>query len=219
MCYKWYNQTKYVGWRVPVERDGGVMAHGRKRAFLLGGLLGAGVALLFAPRSGSETRALLTDKAEELWGEGQDLYSQGYEKVKAEAANVQSTAAKANDELRAKIENARTVIAEQVAKNAQSARDAINAQVPVAGDKIHQAVDVVKGQIDNAASKLKSTAANLASKDADAADKVAAAAGAAPAAAVDAAKSVAEKPAEAVADAAKGVAEKAEQAAEKLAEK
>ncbi len=179
------------------------MAQGRKRAFLVGGLLGAGIALLFAPRSGSETRALLTDKAEELWGEGTEFYSHGYEKIKTEAANVQATAAKANDELRAKIENARKVIAEQVAKNAQSARDAINSQVPVAGEKIHQAVDVVKGQIDNAASKLKSTAANLASKDAAAADLTAEAADVATGETTQAAAAAAVAAAEAAAEAAK----------------
>ena len=134
------------------------MAKGKMVAFFVGGVIGAGAALLFAPRSGSETRALLTDKAEELWGEGSNLYSQGFEKVKAEAANVQSTAAQANDELREKIENARSAIAEQVAKNAQNAREAINSQVPVAGEKISQAVDVVKGQINSAASRLKGTA-------------------------------------------------------------
>lgn len=151
------------------------MAQGRIRAFLLGGILGAGAALLFAPRSGKDTRALLTDKAEEMWGEGADLYSHGFEKVKSEAANVQKTAAQANDELRTKIENARSAIAEQIAKNAQSARDTINAQMPIAGEKIAQTADVVKGQIENAANKIKSATANLAAKDAEAADAAAAA--------------------------------------------
>lgn len=152
------------------------MAKGRTRAFVFGGLIGAGIALLFAPRSGTETRALITDKAEELWGEGEDLYARGYERIKTEAAHVQTTAAKANDELREKIENARSAIAEQVAKNAQSARDAIDSQVPVAGEKIDQTADVIKGQIDNAASKLKAAAANVAEKDAALADDAAAAA-------------------------------------------
>jgi gas vesicle protein len=35
-------------------------------AFLIGGMLGAGVALLVAPRSGQKTRAMLRDKGNEL---------------------------------------------------------------------------------------------------------------------------------------------------------
>ncbi|MDR2035754.1 MAG: YtxH domain-containing protein [Coriobacteriales bacterium] len=131
------------------------MAQGRFRAFLFGGILGAGAALLFAPRSGKETRAYLTDKAEEMWGEGTDIYSQGYERIKAEAANVQRTAVQANDELRDKIENARTAIAEQIAKNAQSARDAINAKIPLMNDEdtLAAEADVLKGQIPDAATE------------------------------------------------------------------
>jgi hypothetical protein len=70
-----------------------------------------------------------------------------------------------SDELRAKIDNARTLIAEQVAKNAAAARDAINDKVPVAAEKINQAVDVVRGQLDNAANALRNKAAEIAVED------------------------------------------------------
>ena len=183
-------------------------------SFVFGGLVGAGLALLFAPRSGVETRALLTDKAEELWGDSQDLYGQGVEKIKAGVSNAQETAVKTNDELRKKIESARVAISEQVAKNAQSALNAINAQVPVAGEKITQAVDVVRGQIDAAASKLKSAAADLAARDADA-QVAEAAAGQAATAEVDKAASEAlANQADAAAAAAPNVADAAAQASE-----
>ena len=42
-------------------------------AFLAGGLAGAVVALLYAPRSGQETRAMVTDKMSAAWGEAQDV--------------------------------------------------------------------------------------------------------------------------------------------------
>jgi len=141
------------------------MAQGRFRSFLVGGILGAGAALLFAPRSGKETRAFLTEKAEEKWGEGAELYSQGFDRIKTEAANVQRTAVQANEELRTKIENARNAIAEQIAKNAKSAREAINSQIPLGADKINQEADVLKGQIDDAADEIKDAAADLASQD------------------------------------------------------
>lgn len=204
-------------------RKGGIMARGRLISFVVGGVVGAGVALLFAPRSGTETRAMITDRAEDLWGEGSERVSQGYEQIKTEAANVQSQAAKANDELRVKIENARSVIAEQVAKNAQSARDAINAQVPVTGEKIDQAADVVKGQIDNAATKLKTAAADFASKDADAADAIASTAHAATGTVsasvqnvADTAASAAKEVGQTVADAAKEVGSEVKDAASEV---
>lgn len=166
-------QSLIIITRLMPDEKGKDMAHGRFSLFLLGGAIGASIGLLFAPRSGSETRAFLTDKAEELWGEGEDFYSRSYEKVKVEAANVQSTAAKANDELREKIENARSAIAEQVAKNAQSARETINQQVSVADEQIDQEADVLKGKID----ELKQEASEVAEKVAEAAADASEAAG------------------------------------------
>ena len=42
-------------------------------AFIVGGLVGAGVALLCAPRKGVETRALVADKASAAFGQAQTL--------------------------------------------------------------------------------------------------------------------------------------------------
>jgi len=50
-------------------------------AFLLGGLVGAVLGLLFAPRTGEETREMLTDKANEYWGQAGEMYSTGIDKV------------------------------------------------------------------------------------------------------------------------------------------
>src|SRR5262245_57270338 len=48
--------------------------------FLVGGAIGAAIALLFAPKSGAETRALIRDKAREsgdfLASKGQELKEQ-----------------------------------------------------------------------------------------------------------------------------------------------
>jgi len=46
---------------------GGVLA-----AFTIGALVGAGIALLYAPRSGEETRKLLAAKTQELKGKARD---------------------------------------------------------------------------------------------------------------------------------------------------
>jgi len=147
------------------------------KSFILGGLIGAAIALLYAPRTGEETRAIVADKVDDLLGQGQTLYAQGRVKIKDGISAVQPVISKKNDELREKIENARSAIAEQVVKNAAAARDVINDKVPVAGEKINQAVDVVRGQIDAAAAKLKDAAVDNAAKTAgtDAADPAAAA--------------------------------------------
>jgi gas vesicle protein len=128
---------------------------GRFGSFLLGGAIGAGIALLFAPRTGEETRALVAEKADEYWGKGQDLYGQGKTRIQDGVASVPSAVNRTGDELREKIDNARVLIAEQVAKNAAAARDAINEKVPVAAERINSAADVVRGHIDAALSDLK----------------------------------------------------------------
>lgn len=42
-------------------------------AFIVGGLIGAAVALLYAPRPGEETRAMVSDKLNDSWGQAQDF--------------------------------------------------------------------------------------------------------------------------------------------------
>ena len=49
-------------------------------SFLLGGLIGAVLALLFAPRSGQETREMIAEKADGYWGQAGGLYETGKEK-------------------------------------------------------------------------------------------------------------------------------------------
>ena len=46
-------------------------------AFAAGALIGAGIALLYAPQSGEETRRLIAEKAEELKQQAMERYEQG----------------------------------------------------------------------------------------------------------------------------------------------
>jgi gas vesicle protein len=121
--------------------------------------------LLFAPRNGEETRALVAEKADEYWGRGQTWYSEGKTRIQDGVAAVATTTTKTGDELREKIESARTLIAEQVARNAAAARDLINDKVPVAAEKINQAADVVRGRIDSAATRIRDRATAIANED------------------------------------------------------
>jgi gas vesicle protein len=57
-------------------------------AFAVGALAGAGIALLFAPRSGRETRALLARKTRELKARAGDALDQAKEMVRAKNAQM-----------------------------------------------------------------------------------------------------------------------------------
>jgi gas vesicle protein len=84
-----------------------VVEKGGTGSFLLGLLVGAGVALLLAPRSGEETRALLTDRARRLKDaaeEGiddlQDTVEDGFARAKANVEQRLDRARRTIDEKR-----------------------------------------------------------------------------------------------------------------------
>lgn len=89
--------------------------------FALGGLIGAGVGLLFAPRPGEETRALISKDIEDALNQAEDFGEQTAEGVWQvyEAASKETERAigevepvfqEKTDEIREHIENARARI-------------------------------------------------------------------------------------------------------------
>lgn len=133
-------------------------------AFLLGGLVGAVIGLLFAPRSGKETRDLIVDKAGDYWGEAGELYetgkekatevySTGREKVTEIASTTKETAAEKGEELRAKIDEARERLQEQVAKSAETAKSKLDEVTPAAKEVVDKAAEGTKSGLDVAATK------------------------------------------------------------------
>lgn len=86
---------------VVVEKGGGL------GSFFTGLLLGAGVALILAPRSGEETRALIADRArrmrdaaEEGLDDLQDVIEDGYGRAKANVEERLDTARRSIDQKR-----------------------------------------------------------------------------------------------------------------------
>ena len=59
------------------EQDSGFSAGTILLSFFAGGLIGAGVALLAAPKTGKETRKMIKELAEEAKGETEDYFDQG----------------------------------------------------------------------------------------------------------------------------------------------
>ena len=112
---------------------------GRISSFVTGAALGVIAALLLAPQTGEQARALVAEKANAVTGEAkdfgagfpasaQDAIKSAQEKAasltKGVAAPAAPAASVADDELREKIEAARQRIAAQVAANAEATKAA-----------------------------------------------------------------------------------------------
>lgn len=112
---------------------------GRISSFVTGAALGVIAALLLAPQTGEQTRALVAEKANAVTDEAkdfgagfpasaQDAIKSAQEKAASLTKGVATPAAPAasvaDDELREKIEAARQRIAAQVAANAEATKAA-----------------------------------------------------------------------------------------------
>jgi gas vesicle protein len=101
--------------------------------FVVGGLTGAVVALLFAPQSGEETRALIKDKSIEL----RDRASHSAEEVLARAEAAAAEARQRAEELTKEARARATELAHEVRERGKSALDAVRkpkgSDTPAAG--------------------------------------------------------------------------------------
>lgn len=89
--------------------------------FIVGGLTGAVVSLLFAPQSGEETRALIKDKSIELRDKASVTAEQTLAKAEAAAAEARARADELAKELKAKGES----IVSDVKTRGKTALDAV----------------------------------------------------------------------------------------------
>ena len=89
--------------------------------FIVGGLTGAVVSLLFAPQSGEETRALIKDKSIELRDKASVTAEQALAKAEAAAADARARADELAKELRARGVH----VYEDVKTRGKSALDAV----------------------------------------------------------------------------------------------
>lgn len=105
--------------------------------FVVGGLTGAVVALLFAPQSGEETRALIKDKSIEL----RDQASQSAEEVLARAEAVAAEARQRAEELTKEARQR----AEELSKEARQRATELASEVRERGKGAIEAVRKPKG--------------------------------------------------------------------------
>ncbi|NWF63567.1 MAG: YtxH domain-containing protein [Chloroflexi bacterium] len=89
--------------------------------FVVGGLTGAVVALLFAPQSGEETRALIKDKSIELRDKAQLSAEEAYHRAEAAAKEARARAEELAREARARAEQ----LASEVKERGKGALEAV----------------------------------------------------------------------------------------------
>jgi gas vesicle protein len=93
--------------------------------FIVGGLSGAVVALLFAPQSGEETRALIKDKSIELRDKAQISAEEAIARAEAAAADARARA----DDLARQLRERGQGVYEDVRERGKSAVDAVRSKV------------------------------------------------------------------------------------------
>ena len=89
--------------------------------FIVGGLTGAVVALLFAPQSGEETRALIKDKSIELRDKAQLTAEETYARAEAAAKEARARAEELAHEARVRAEQ----LAAEVKERGKGAIEAV----------------------------------------------------------------------------------------------
>ncbi len=122
-------------------------------AFLLGGIVGAVLGLLFSPRSGRENREFIAAKADEYWGEGKQFYETSRAKVLDET-----------EEMRVKIDAARDRLKEQVDTVTQQAKGKIQEVAPAAREAVTKAGETVKSGVGTVETKAQGVLDKLAEK-------------------------------------------------------
>lgn len=132
-----------------------------KFRFILGAAAGAAAALLFAPRSGKETRRLLAEKVEDAADAAPepirsvaepviDAASSAYGKASVKAAEGSPAA----EDIKAKIAEARDALAEQITRNhvATTTVEADVTDVPAAEPELDDIIeDAAQAAVDSAA--------------------------------------------------------------------
>lgn len=83
-----------------MSENNGTPVGGFLAAFAIGALAGAGIALLYAPRSGKETRKLIADKGSELKGRATDAIADAKDYIDGKKAEIAAAVEAGKDAMR-----------------------------------------------------------------------------------------------------------------------
>lgn len=123
-------------------------------AFIVGGLIGAGIALLYAPRPGVETRAIVSDKVNETWGQAQDLGAQAsanvqqfYQDATAKGQEVASNVATKSQEVYNTAVNKGQELYENASKSVQEAASNVKPVFAEKNDDLREKIEAARARI------------------------------------------------------------------------
>ena len=119
---------------------------GRGSAFFAGALMGFAAGFFLAPKPGAENREDAKEFAREILGQGQSYAKQSSERFQSSVSSFRSAPDSGSDQLQAKIDAARKIISEQVAKNAAAAKETIEEKA----EEVVEAVEEKVGAIEEA---------------------------------------------------------------------
>jgi gas vesicle protein len=138
-------------------------------AFVLGGLLGAVLALLFAPRSGKETREMIAERGQEYLDGAMDTYEDGREKLVDAYSAATSSAAERAEDLKVKVDEVNEALKVKVDEAAVAARSKVTEFGKDARAGIKTGSAAAKTGVDVASEKAKEALEFVAEKAATAA--------------------------------------------------
>ena len=95
-------------------------------SFVVGGLMGAAIGVLYAPRSGKESREQLSAWADEYVEQGREGLENQRDRVLKAVDNGREVVYQKSEELKAKIDEAKERLKEQVDMASESAREKVS---------------------------------------------------------------------------------------------
>lgn len=137
-------------------------------AFLLGGLLGALIGLLFAPRSGKATREMIAERGQEYLDTAMDSYDDGRDKLVEAFSVVKGTAAERAEELKGKVDEVSEALKGKVDEASVVARSKVTELGKDARAGIKTGAAAAKTGVDVATEKTKEALEFVAEKAAEA---------------------------------------------------
>lgn len=97
------------------------------KGFLFGGLIGAALGMLFAPKAGKETREEIKARTDEMLQKGKDTYGTQKERLQGAVQSGRQTATKKTEEVKERIEETRARVRKGIDTASEYARQRMGA--------------------------------------------------------------------------------------------